>query len=238
MSSRALEIWLDERWYQALSRQLKDEAVEDKLNSCLNELIGQLPEHVRDKISREIWVEQQQQEQALADSQKYAAFRVTEGGVTEHFQMEQAVSMLEAASCVRRWLRQTERIPFQEMLSGRENISAEEFDRMAVGRVEGNQKITGAYDVNLDAREFSAVRHDLGWITYRLKDVSTASWHSYRTGSYDRERRQTRFMEKLTDREIASAGHLSAENISLSEEIWSAICWRSTCTGRMVGRSL
>ncbi len=219
MSSREIALWVDERWYQALSRQLKDETVEGRLNRCLNELIDQLPGHVRDKISNEIWVEQQKQKQEIEDSKKYSVFRVTEDGVTEHFQVEQAVDMLGAASCVRHWLRQAERHPFQEMLSGRENISAEEFDRIAVGRVTGDGKITGVYDVNLDVREFSAVRPDLGWISYRLKDVSTASWHSYRTGSYDRERRQARFAEKLADREIASAGHLSAENISLTEDI-------------------
>lgn len=219
MSSREIALWVDERWYQALSRQLKDETVEDRLNSCLDELIGQLPEHVRDTISSEIWVEQQEQEQALAASQKYAVFRVTEDGATEHFQVKQAVDMLEAASYVRRWLRQAEHHPFQEMLSGRENISAEGYDRMAVGRVAGDGKITGVYDVNLDVREFSAVRPDLGWISYRLKDISTASWHSYRTGSYDKERRQARFMEKLADREIASAGHLSAKEFSFADEI-------------------
>lgn len=127
--------------------------------------------------------------------------------------------MLDAATYVRRWLRQTEQRPFREMLSGRESISAEEFDRMAVGRIKEDPKIVGVYDVDLDAKEFSAVRPDLGWITYRLKDVSTASWHSYRTGSYDRERREARFMEKLAGREIAPAGHLSAENISLTEEL-------------------
>ncbi|MDE7220227.1 MAG: hypothetical protein K2O45_11495 [Oscillospiraceae bacterium] len=219
MSSREIALWVDERWYQALSRQLKDETVEGRLNSYLDELIDQLPEHVRGKISNEIWVEQQKQKQEIEDSKKYSVFRVTEDGVTKHFQVEQAVDMLEAASCVRRWLRQAEHHPFQEMLSGRENISAEIFDRMAVGCVEGDRKITGVYDVNLDAQKFSAVRPDLGWITYRLKDVSTASWHSYRTGSYDKERRQARFTEKLAGKEITSAGHLSAKNFAFADEI-------------------
>lgn len=219
MSSREIALWVDERWYQALSRQLKDETVEDRLSSCLNELIDQLPVYVRDKISNEIRVEQQKQKQEIEDSKKYAVFRVTEGSVTEHFQVNQAADMLAAASYVRRWLRQAEHRPFREMLSGREKISAEEFDRMAIDCVNGERKITGVYDVNLDVREFSAVRPDLGWISYRLKDVSTASWHSYRTGSYDKERRQARFMEKLADREIASAGHLTAKDFSFADEI-------------------
>ena len=219
MNSKALEIWLDERWYEALSRQLKDETVEDRLNNCLDELISQLPADVREKINRDIWEEDQQEKQAMEANRKYSAFRVTEGGVTEYFRMEQPMEMLASATYVRRWLRQTEQRPFREMLSGREGISAEEFSRMAAGCVEGDRKITGVYDVDLDAKEFSAVRPIHGWISYQLKDVSTASWHSYRTGSYDQERRQARFAEKLTGREIVAAGHLAAEHFLFAEEI-------------------
>ena len=193
--------------------------MEDKLNEYLDDLISLLPMDVYDKIIEEIKVEEQQRKQALADSQKYSAFRVTKDGVTEHFRVGQAADMLDAASYVRRWLRQTERRPFQEMLSGREKISAEEFERMAVACVTGARKITGVFDADLDAQEFSSVRPDLGWITYRLKDVSTASWHSYRTGSYDKERRQARFTEKLAGREIVSAGHLSAKDFSFADEV-------------------
>ena len=219
MSSREITLWLDERWYQALAKQLEVRTVEDKLNEYLDDLISLLPMDVYDKIIEEIKVEEQQRKQALADSQKYSAFRVTQDGVTEHFRVGQAADMLDAASYVRRWLRQTERRPFQEMLSGREKISAEEFERMAVACVTGARKITGVFDADLDAQEFSSVRPDLGWITYRLKDVSTASWHSYRTGSYDKERRQARFTEKLAGREIVSAGHLSAKDFSFADEV-------------------
>lgn len=219
MSSREITLWLDERWYQALSQHLEVKKLEDKLNEYLDDLISLLPSQVYDQITEEIHEEEQQREQALAASQKFAAFRITENGVVDHFRTEDMAGMVEAAIFVRRWLRQTEQHPFQEILPNRENISAEEFDQMALGCIEGDLKITGVYDVNLDAQEFSSVRPDFGWVTYRLKDVSTASWHSYRSGSYDRERRQFRLMEKLADKAIPSAGHLSSENISFAEEI-------------------
>ena len=96
---------------------------------------------------------------------------------------------------------------------------------MALGLVEKDGNISGVYDVNLDTKEFSAVRPALGWVAYQLKDVSTASWHSYRTGSYDRERREARFMEKLTGKEIPSAGHLAAEQFSFIDEITTDHGW-------------
>lgn len=50
MSSREITLWLDERWYQALSRQLEVEKLEDKLNEYLDDLINLLPSQVYDNI--------------------------------------------------------------------------------------------------------------------------------------------------------------------------------------------
>ena len=46
MNSRDITLWLDERWYNALSCQLKkkDTTVEDELNEYLDAMIDQLPE--------------------------------------------------------------------------------------------------------------------------------------------------------------------------------------------------
>ena len=220
MSSNALEIWLDERWYEALSQQLENETVEEKLDNYLDELISQLPEHVREKISREILEEDQQREQEIRASRRYSAFRIVENGGTQYFRMDRPVGMLEIAGYVRLRLRQQSRPrPLEESLHGREEIPAEEFERMLTSCMEGDRQITYVYDVDLDRRELSAVRPSLGWVSYRLKDASTAVWHADRCGSYDWNVRQARFMEKLAGREIASAGHLSAENFSFADEI-------------------
>ena len=220
MNSKALEIWLDERWYKALSQQLENETVEEKLDNYLDELISQLPEHVREKISREILAEDQQREQEIRASRRYSAFRIVENGGTKYFRMDRSVGMLEIAGYVRLRLRQQSGPrPLEESLRGREEIPAEEFERMLTSCMEGGGQITDAYDVDLDRLELSAVRPSLGWVSYRLKDASTAVWHADRCGSYDWNVRKARFMEKLAGREIASAGHLSAENFSFADEI-------------------
>ena len=220
MNSKALEVWLDERWYEALSQQLGNETVEEKLDNYLDELISQLPEHVREKISREILEEDQQREQEIRASRRYSAFRIVENGGTQYFRMDRSVGMLEIAGYIRLRLRQQSGPrPLEESLRGREEIPAEEFERMLTSCMEGGGQITDAYDVDLDRLELSAVRPSLGWVSYRLKDASTAVWHADRCGSYDWNVRKARFMEKLAGREIASAGHLSAENFSFADEI-------------------
>ena len=220
MSSREIALWLDERWYQALSRQWENETVEDKLNGYLNQLIGQLPERVRERISGEIREEEQQRKQALEAVQKFSAFRVTENGVTEHFRMDRPVGLLETARCVRTTLRQEPGPhPFREMFHRPESITAEEFDTMAAARSAQSCKVAAAFDINFDRMEFSTVRPFTGWATYKLNDVSTAVWHAERCGSYEWAVRQARLVEKLAGREICSAGHLSTEELSPAEEI-------------------
>lgn len=220
MNSKALEVWLDERWYEALSQQLENETVEEKLDNYLDELISQLPEHVREKISREILAEEQQREQEIRASRRYSAFRIVENGGTQYFRMDRSVGMLEIAGYIRLRLRQQSGPrPLEESLRGREEIPAEEFERMLTSCMEGGGQITDAYDVDLDRLELSAVRPSLGWVSYRLKDASTAVWHADRCGSYDWNVRKARFMEKLAGREIASAGHLSAKDFSFADEI-------------------
>ena len=220
MNSKPLEIWLDERWYEALSQHLENETVEEKLDNYLDELISQLPEHVREKISGEILEEDHQREQEIRASRRYSAFRIVENGGTKYFRMDRSVGMLEIAGYVRLRLRQQSGPrPLEESLRGREEIPAEEFERMLTSCMEGGGQITDAYDVDLDRLELSAVRPSLGWVSYRLKDASTAVWHADRCGSYDWNVRKARFMEKLAGREIASAGHLSAENFSFADEI-------------------
>ena len=220
MNSKALEVWLDERWYEALSQQLGNETVEEKLDNYLDELISQLPEHVREKISREILAEDQQREQEIRASRRYSAFRIVENGGTKYFRMDRSVGMLEIAGYIRLRLRQQSGPrPLEESLRGREEIPAEEFERMLTSCMEGGGQITDAYDVDLDRLELSAVRPSLGWVSYRLKDASTAVWHADRCGSYDWNVRKARFMEKLAGREIASAGHLSVKDFSFADEI-------------------
>ena len=86
MNARDITVWLDERWYDALSNQLKkkDTTVEDALDAYLDAMIDQLPEQVRDRISHEIWEEDQRQRAEEQASRRLSVFRVTQDGRTEH----------------------------------------------------------------------------------------------------------------------------------------------------------
>ena len=51
MRSREITLWLDERWYDALSKQLKGETLEEHLENILDEMCNQLPQREYERIS-------------------------------------------------------------------------------------------------------------------------------------------------------------------------------------------
>ena len=99
MNSREITLWLDGRWYDALSRQLKGETVEDKLNEHLDELINALiPDTEYSRISQEIWQEEQENKQAQEAARRFAVFHVTEDGGDTYFVAEENLEMLQVAA--------------------------------------------------------------------------------------------------------------------------------------------
>ena len=51
MSSREISFWIDERWYDALSKPLQGETLEEHLEDVVDEMVNQLP----DVYKRQMW---------------------------------------------------------------------------------------------------------------------------------------------------------------------------------------
>ena len=159
----------------------------------------------------------EQQGQEAEAIRRCSAFRITEGGSTEHFRVDGLGGLLKAAQYVHSY--QQGKDAFAEAVHGREPISADTFDQMALSRFTSAGQDTEVFDVNCDKGEFSAVRFLSGWVTYKMSDVSAALRHSGYGDMYGWEERQVQLAETLIGKEISSAGHLSTEDISLAEEI-------------------
>ncbi len=131
MSSREISVWLDERWYDALSRHLKDETLEEHLENVLDEMCNQLPRQEYERISTLIWQEEQRNKEAAEAARRFAVFHVTEHGESVHFLAEENLEMLQAAVKLRSYLRKPpddSPARFLGMFSRGERISAEQFD--------------------------------------------------------------------------------------------------------------
>lgn len=221
MTSREICVWLDERWYDALSRHLKDETVEDKLGDYLDQLINELvPEQEYSRISQELWQEDQQDRQAREAVRKFATFHIRESGQDRCLQVERPLEFLDAARLLRSYLRgERGASSFEQMLYQAEEISPDVFEDMVLARMENTGKVTGAFELDFDKREFSAVNVMDGWQTFAMGDVSTAAYQADRKAHLDRDQRWARFLEALDGRQITSAGQLSAREVRFSEEI-------------------
>ena len=97
MSSREISFWIDERWYDALSKRLKDETLEEHLEDVVDEMCNQLPQRVYERISQEIWQEEQLRKQEWEANRRFSVFHVTECGEEKYFQVEAPLEFLQTA---------------------------------------------------------------------------------------------------------------------------------------------
>lgn len=206
MNSRDITLWLDERWYDALSRQLKkkDTTVEDELNEYLDAMIDQLPEQVREKISREIWEEDQRQREATEAARRISVFRVTQDGRTDHLLTQGTipVDVLHTAVALRSYLlaKGNSSQRFAERLHSVVDIAPEVFRDYADELMRRTGRVTAVLDIDLDRGEFSTLDALNGWETYTIRDVSTAAWHANRKDHLAWERRLDIFAGHLETR--------------------------------------
>lgn len=212
MSKRSIVLHLDERWYDALNRQLKKEdmTVEEKLDEYLDAMIDQLPERVRDKISREIWEEDQRRREAAEASRPISVFRITQNGQTDHLLTEGGASMdaLHTAMRLRDYLlrkgNSSER--FAQAIPAADHIAPEVFQEYADELKENTGRIVSALDIDLDLGEFSTLDVVDGWEAYTIRDVCTAAWHASQSDSLGWDERLDTFAGHLETRMLRRDG--------------------------------
>ncbi len=229
MSSCEIVLWLDERWYDALSKHLKDETLEQHLEEVIDELCNQLPQQEYERISAEIWQEEQQRKQEWEESKRLAVFHVRENGEEVYLQTERDLEFLDTARLLRRYLREESDAPvFAKMLYNAEEITAEQFQQMAVLRMENTGKVTGAFELDFDAQTIVSLNIIDGWMIYNMKDVSTAAYFANKKWGLSEQERRTRFSQRLNGKAFAATTadiflqgqrKLRSDDISFSNEI-------------------
>ena len=97
MTQKEIVLWLDQRWYDALSRHLKDLTLEEHLEEVIDRLCNDLPEREYKRISEAIWQEKQDARHAAEAARRFAVFHVTEGDDSLYFIAEEDIDMLHSA---------------------------------------------------------------------------------------------------------------------------------------------
>lgn len=223
----SVELWLDKRRLAALDKALSDEGdgrgtekyMQDRLIELYCEIV---PSDIQTAIDQELEAERLAAERLAEDRRRVCAFHVTEDGQSQYFSVGEGFELLEVAKKVRAYLtaKPAERpASFAKMFLHCADISAERFDELTGIRMDNTGKVTGIFDLDFDKREFSAVNIMKGWITYAMGDVSTAVYHATRSRFLSTEQQWEKLLNHLDSKELTSAGHLSARNVSFSDEI-------------------
>ena len=203
MNSREISVWIDERWYDALTKHLKDKTLEEHLEEVIDQLCNQLPEHEYERISHEIWQEDQENERAQEAARRFAVFHVTENGESIHLEVERGLEFLDAARMLRKYLRNSDIADsFAQTIYAARVISLEDFTARVHERLDNTGKVTGAFELDFDKSQFSALHIMDGWKCYAMKDVSAAIFHADRKDHISHNARWERFTDKLTGKEL------------------------------------
>ena len=213
MSSREIVLRLDERWYKALNHHLKNETLEEHMEDVLDELCNQLPRREYERISREIWQEDQEARQAREAEQKIAVFHVTENGESVYFSVAEPMELLQTAVHLRNCLSdENADTKFVSTFPRGEKITQEQFDAAAAERMENTGRITGAYELDFDARTFSALNIIDGWKVYAMQDVTDAAWQAFQDAEMSEHERWCIFIDRLNGQELTTPSRLTARN--------------------------
>ena len=141
MSSREISIWIDERWYDALTRNLKGDTLEERLEEFVDQMCNQLPEHEYERISREIWQEQQERKQEQEAARKFAVFHLVENAEHSYLQVERSIEMLDAARMLRAYRRHsTIADTFGQTIHAAQEITQEQFNARVHERLDNTGK--------------------------------------------------------------------------------------------------
>lgn len=231
MSSREICLWIDERWYNALSKRLKDESLEEHLENVLDEMCNQLPEREYKRISEAIWQEDQQSKQAQEAARRFAVFHVTEKERSTYFIAEEKLDVLQTAVRLRSYARKAHdntSSHFAGMFSRGERISKDQFDTYVSERLENTGRVVGAYNIHLDHGTFDALHILDGWQRFYIQDVSTAAYFAMKKTYARWDERCKVFLERLDGKQITTnpevefvhgTRQLQAKEICFSEDI-------------------
>lgn len=205
MSSREISFWIDERWYDALSKHLKDETLEEHLEDVVDEMCNQLPQREYERISEEIWQEEQRRRQEQEANRRFAIFHVTECGEEKYFLAEEPLQLLHVASKLRGYIRKApdeQPLRFTGLFFRGRQLTPEQFQTYAAERMENTGRVTGAFEIDLDRGQIDALNIMDGWQSFRIKDVSTAAYFASKRSDASMEDRWRVFLDHLEGKQL------------------------------------
>ena len=170
--------------------------------------------------SREIWQEDQEKRQVRDTEEKIAVFHVTENSESVYFSMAESLELLQTAVHLRNYLSgKNMDTKFVSTFPRREKFTQEQFDTAAAERMENTGCISGAYELDFDARTFSALNIMDGWKAYAIDDIAAAAEAAFQESEISEDDRWRIFLDRLDGQELTAPGRLTARNFYFEDTI-------------------
>ena len=158
--------------------------------------------------------------QDILQELRQAVFRVTENGKSMYFSVPESVELLQAAAHLRNYLSdENAGTKFTAIFPHGEEITQEQFDAAAAERMENTGCIAGAYELDFDARTFSALNIMDGWKVYAMQDIADAAEQAYQEAEMSEDARWHVFLELLDGQDLITPSRLTARNFYFEDSI-------------------
>ena len=151
-----------------------------------------------------------------------AGFHITEACAEVYLQNESSIEFLQLAKQFHDYLRQEQRLParsFFEATDGCKEISRETFDALTKRRMENTGEVSGVFELDFDARTFSALNIMDGWKVYAMQDVANAAEQAFQETEISEDDRWRIFLDRLDGRELTTPSRLTARNFYFEDSI-------------------
>ena len=149
-------------------------------------------------------------------------FHITENGVEVYLQNESGTEFLQLAKRLHDFLRQEQRLParsFLEATDACKEISHEAFDALAKRRMENTGEVSGLFELDFDARTFSALNIMDGWKAYAMDDIAAAAEAAFQEAEISEDARWRIFLDRLDGQELTTPSRLTVQNFYFEDSI-------------------
>ena len=151
-----------------------------------------------------------------------AGFHITEDCAEVYLQNESGTEFLQLAKRLHDYLQQEQRLPARSLFEATDDckeISREAFDTLAKRRMENIGEVSGLFELDFDARTFSALNIMDGWKVYAMQDVADAAELAFQEAEISEDDRWRIFLDRLDGRELTTPSRLTARNFWFEDSI-------------------
>lgn len=151
-----------------------------------------------------------------------AGFHITEDCAEVYLQNESGTEFFQLARRLRDYLRQEQRLPARslfEATDGCKEISREAFDTLAKRRMENTGEVSGVFELDFDARTFSALNIMDGWKAYAMDDIAAAAEAAFQEAEISEDARWRIFLDRLDGQDLTTPSRLTAQNFYFEDSI-------------------